>query len=471
MYDHADLRPLLDRLAAEIDRVYDRVRELPVTPTIGVPELRSRIEAAFQFDAPKSATQVFDQAAGFLRDYSLHVTHPRYFGLFNPAVLPSTIVADALVALYNAQAGGWSHGPAANEMERAVLQYLARTLGFPPNTMSAHFTSGGNEANHTAVVTALAHSFPEWSAGGVRALPAQPVIYVSSESHHSFLKVVRATGLGTSALRALPADDDLRLRASTVDAAVTSDRSRGAHPLMLVATAGTTGAGAIDPLDELGAVAARHGLWYHVDAAWGGTAALVPRLRPLLAGVERADSVTWDAHKWLNVPLGAGMFFTRHEAALAQAFGVDTGYIPPTEAGAIDLYKYSMQWSRRFIGLKVLFALSEYGREGMAELLDGQARMGDLLRSRLREAGWMIENETALPLVCFTHPTLGRQRADTTRFVSHVLARRRVWISEVLLPRRDWVLRACITSFRVDESDLDVLVDELEQVRREIGGG
>jgi glutamate/tyrosine decarboxylase-like PLP-dependent enzyme len=159
------------------------------------------------------------------------------------------------------------------------------------------------------------------------------------------------------------------------------------------------------------------------------------------------------------------MFFTRHESALARAFGVDTGYIPPTEAGAVDLYKYSMQWSRRFIGLKLLFVLAEHGRDGLAALLDGQAQMGERLRRRLRAAGWTVTNDTPLPLVCFAHPDLGRDRTATSAFVAKILARRRVWISEVSLPGQGWVLRACITSFRVNEGDLDVLVEELETVR------
>ncbi|MFN8570546.1 MAG: aminotransferase class V-fold PLP-dependent enzyme [Gemmatimonadaceae bacterium] len=466
MNDASNLSQLLERLAAEIDRVYDRVRDLPVTPAVTVPELRRRVEQAFDFERERTTIDVFDEAVGLLRDYSLQVTHPRYFGLFNPAVLPSTIIADAIVALYNTQAGGWSHGPAANEMERVVLQHLAAALGFAPGTTSAHFTSGGNEANHTAVIAALAHTFPEWSERGVRAIEGTPVVYVSSESHHSFLKVLRAAGLGTDALRAIPADDRFRLQAAPVAAAIERDLGLGHRPMMVVATAGTTGAGAIDPIEDLAQVARRFGLWFHVDAAWGGAAALIPRLRPLLRGVEQADSVTWDAHKWLNVPLGAGMFFTRHESALARAFGVDTGYIPPTEAGAVDLYKYSMQWSRRFIGLKLLFVLAEHGREGLATLLDGQARMGDRLRAQLQATGWTVTNDTPLPLVCFTHADIGRDRAATSAFVSKVLARGRVWVSEVNLPGQGWVLRACITSFRVNAGDLDVLVSELEVVRK-----
>lgn len=462
MHTTSSLQPLLVRLAAEIEVVYDRVRELPVTPAVAVDELRALVAKCFDLTAPRDAVDVMNDAAALLRDYSLQVTHPRYFGLFNPSVIPSTIVADALVALYNPQTGGWTHSPAANEMERLTLQHLAGALGFAQDEVTAHFTSGGNEANHTAVVTALAHTFPDWRERGLRALGAAPTIYLSSESHHSFTKVARATGLGTAALREVPVDGSLRMRVDAAADAIERDTEQGFRPFMLVATTGTTGSGAIDPVPALSEVARRFGLWFHVDAAWGGAACLVPRLKSYLDGVALADSLTWDAHKWLNVPLGAGMFFCRHEEALHHAFGVETAYVPPTAPGAFDLYKMSMQWSRRFIGLKVLFALAEHGSEGMGQLVGGQAEMGDLLREKLRDAGWTIENDTPLPLVCFSHPDLGRDEASTKSLVSRVLARRRAWISDVALPERGWVLRACITSFRVEPADLDVLVEEID---------
>ncbi|MBC7897036.1 MAG: pyridoxal-dependent decarboxylase, partial [Cytophagaceae bacterium] len=231
------------------------------------------------------------------------------------------------------------------------------------------------------------------------------------------------------------------------------------------ATAGTTGAGAVDPLPRLATIAGRESLWYHVDAAWGGAAALVPRLRPHLEGIAQADSVTFDAHKWLSVPLGAGVFFTRHPGVLPAAFGVHTGYVPPTIEGGVDLYKHSMQWSRRFIGLKLLFAFAEHGEAGVARFIDTQARMGDVIRARLQRAGWTIVNSSPFPLICFTHPDVATDESGSAAFMQRVLDRGRVWISNVKLPMVGWALRACVTSFRTNEEDIDVLMDELEAVR------
>lgn len=403
---------------------------------------------------------IIDDVTRWMEMGTLQVTHPRYFGLFNPSVHTSSIVADALVALYNPQVGGWSHAPAANEIEQWTLRALAGTLGWS-GAFSAHFTSGGSEANHTAVLAALAERAPGYCEGGTRALAKAPRIYVSDESHHSFVKIARACGIGESALVHVATDATFRMLPGALAAAIAQDQTGDTAPLMIVATAGTTGSGAIDPLGDVAAVAQKHSLWLHVDAAWGGSAALVPRLKTQLAGIEHADSVTWDAHKWLSVSMGAGMFFCKHRSALQRAFDITTGYVPPTVEGGVDLYKESLQWSRRFIGLKVFFALAENGMDGLGRIVERQAVTADQLRERLRAAGWRIVNDSPLPLVCFTHDAIDGLHLTTQSVVDRVLARGRCWISQVMLPRRTAALRACITSFDTGESDLAVLMEDL----------
>src|SRR5512139_3695636 len=164
----------LQLLAREIEVTWDHVRDLPVTPATSVDALRREVAARFDLSCPRPLDDVVATTCDLLRRYSLHVTHPRYFGLFNPSVHPSSVIADALVALFNPQVGGWTHGPAANEMERLVLGRLAASFGLDPDATAAHFTSGGNEANHTAVLTALAWRHPDWAIRGVRALPRLP---------------------------------------------------------------------------------------------------------------------------------------------------------------------------------------------------------------------------------------------------------------------------------------------------------
>ncbi|MCU0681572.1 MAG: pyridoxal-dependent decarboxylase, partial [Polyangiaceae bacterium] len=356
----------------------------------------------------------------------------------------------------------WAAAPGALEIEQLTLRFLAGLLGLPEAGLAAHFTNGGAEANLTAVVAALARAFPAWADGGVRALDATPTVYLAQNAHDSLVKAVRLVGLGRQSLRSVPITARHELDVDALAALVAEDRRAGCRPLLVVGTAGATSTGAIDPLAALAQLAAAEDLWFHVDAAWGGAAAFSPRLRPLLEGIERADSVVWDAHKWLAVPLAAGMFFCRHPDALRAAFRVSADYIPPTVEHAEDPFTNTVQWSRRALGLKVFMALAELGRDGYTALVEGQTALGDVLRARLRSAGWLVVNDAALPVVLFTHPRMRADPTSTGRMLGAIYGRGRVLITDVTLPGGERVLRACITSYHSDERDLDVLFEELD---------
>jgi glutamate/tyrosine decarboxylase-like PLP-dependent enzyme len=461
-----------ERTGRAVVDLHNGIRELPVSSDALRPDVvRQAVESRFDFAQPVPLPELTEQVIGLLREYSVHVTHPRYFGLFNPTVPEAAVIADALVALYNPQLAAWSHAPAANELERVTLRYLADALGLDPDMTFANFTSGGLEANFSAVVVALAHGFPEYDRGGIAALGTKPTIYVTGESHHSFIKICRMTGLGTDALIQVPTTSAFAMDTAALRDMIARDVKDGRTPLMIVGTAGTTAGGIVDPLEALADIAAASRVWFHVDAAWGGAAVLVPRLRSAVRGIERADSVTWDAHKWLSVPMGAGMFFCRHRVSVSRAFDVSASYMPP--AGAMDttdLYRASFQWSRRAIGVKLFMSLAERGSAAFTEQIEQQARMGDLLRVKLTDAGWTVVNDTILPVVCMTHDTIREGRRTTTEMVESIQARGLVWISEVVLGGDQRALRACITSYRTTPEDLDVLVAELERARN-VGAG
>jgi glutamate/tyrosine decarboxylase-like PLP-dependent enzyme len=447
------------------------IRAQPVMRPTDARALRSEIERRFDFTKPIPLADVARAVADLFEAHNVLVTHPRYFGLFNPTVREAAVVADTLVAAYNPQIAAWSHGPAAAELERRTLHALAAAIGYPTETLLAHFTSGGMEANLTAVLGAIAHRFPETSEDGVGVLPARgirPAIYITSESHHSFVKIARMTGLGTRAIREVPLDRRCAMDPEALAHAIATDVNDGWAPLLVCATFGTTASGICDDLTRVGTVARDAGAWFHVDAAWGAAAGLVPRFKPLLAGVERADSLTWDAHKWLSVPMGAGMFFSQRPDALQHAFAIAATYMPPPVDGATpvaDAFNTSVQWSRRSIGTKLFVALAELGLDGYARLIDHQIRMGDALRDRLRAAGWIIVNETPLPLLNFTAPEIRDGRVSTGAILQSIYARGQTWISEVVVGGRERALRACITSYDTREEDLDVLVMELEVAR------
>ncbi len=404
----------------------------------------------------------------------VHTSNPRYFGLFNPAPTPMGVVADTITAAFNPQLAAWSHAPFPAEVEMHLIRALGEKFGYPPTAVDGTFASGGAEANHTALICSLVARFPEFSRRGLRALAGQPAVYISQQAHHSFLKAARATGLGTDAIREVPIGDDLKMDVTQLSAMLQRDREVGLLPALLVATAGSTSAGVIDPLPELAAIAHEHAIWFHVDAAWGGAAALVPELRHLLDGIEQADSITFDVHKFLSMPMGAGLFLTRHPQILGSAFRITTDYMPK-DAAALDIadpYTHSMQWSRRFIGLKLFMTLLVAGWEGYAEVIRHQVAMGRRLVRLLDDAGWRVINRTELPVACFVDAA----RADGDSIVylqavaDRIVASGAAWISTTRLKDGQPVLRACITNFRTEEGDLEALLAAIDEARRNIPG-
>ncbi len=217
-------------------------------------------------------------------------------------------------------------------------------------------------------------------------------------------------------------------------------------------------------------MADEEGVWLHADAAWGGAAALAPELKGVIDGISRASSITFDAHKWLSVPMGAGMYLTRHPGILERTFRVSARYMPREAAtlGVADPYAHSMQWSRRFIGLKVFLSLAAAGWEGYAEAIRHQTAMGDLLRQRLAATGWEVVNDTPLPVVCFVDREL-RSAAFLDGVAMDVVASGEAWISTVVLGEVGPALRACITNYRTEPGDVEALVASVGKARERLG--
>jgi glutamate/tyrosine decarboxylase-like PLP-dependent enzyme len=463
----------------QIARFEDTVAGVAVAPVLQPGAIRTLL-AGVDFQTPQSPVDAVRLVVEALWANQVHTSNPRYFGLFNPAPAPMGVVADTITAAFNPQLAAWSHAPFPAEVEMHLIRAIGEKFGYPRAAVDGTFASGGAEANHTALICALVSRFPEFSRRGLRALPSQPAVYISQQAHHSFLKAARATGLGTDAIREVPIDGDLKMDAALLAAMLRRDSEAGLLPVMLVATAGTTSAGVIDPLPELAAVARENALWFHVDAAWGGAAALVPELRHLLAGIEHADSITFDVHKFLSMPMGAGLFLTRHPQILGEAFRITTDYMPK-DAAALDIaaldikdpYTHSMQWSRRFIGLKLFLTLLVAGWDRYAEVIRHQVEMGRSLARMLDDAGWRVVNRTELPVACFVDAKRpdGESAVYLQAVADRIVTSGAAWISTTRLKDGQAVLRACITNFRSGQGDLEALVAALDEARKNISGG
>jgi aromatic-L-amino-acid/L-tryptophan decarboxylase len=424
----------------------------PALPQLSCEAIANELSAEFSFHAPKPANEVIATVGRLLSTGAVHTPHRRYFGLFNPDVLPICVAADALAAAFNPQLAAFSHNPAANLMEQHVLRLFKNAIGWAES--HATFTTGGSEANHSAIVSALTDRFAGFASFGA---PPATCLYVSAEAHHSFLKIGQACGIGREAVRIVPVQRNLCMDAGELRTMIREDLDSGRRPFCVVATAGTTAAGVIDPIPEISEICRAYELWLHVDAAWGGGALLSRALSPVLQGIDAADSITIDAHKWFSVPMGAGMFFCRDPEVVSRAFGTETSYMPAASA-LPDPYLTTMQWSRRFIGLKLFMAMAELGLSGYEQIIDHQAAMGDYLRDRLSKDGFEVVNETRLPLVCFR---LAGQ--DSKAIADRVQAEGLAWISRTTLSHYGDVLRACITNYRSQSADIDFLVGALRR--------
>ena len=464
-------RELWQHLSDIIETYISNVSQVAVAPELDVQKIRSLLNS-INFSEPTQPLDALEFVNQGLWQHQVHTPHPRYFGLFNPAPTTMSIVADTLVATFNPQLAAWSHSPFANEVEQYLIQNLGRKFGYNLDKIDGTFTTGGAEANFTAVLTALTHKFPKFTSFGINALKTRPTFYVSSESHHSVVRAAQMSGLGSNAVRSVPVDDSLQMDLENLENLIREDKSAGKTPFMIIATAGTTNAGVVDSISAIAEICSQNELWFHVDAAWGGAAIFLPELRSVLKGIEHADSITFDTHKWLSVSMGAGMYLTCHKNVLDKTFRITTDYMPKDAKGlpVTDPYSHSMQWSRRFIGLKVFLSLAVAGWQGYIEAIRHQVAMGNFLRKELEKSSWEVVNKTKLPVVCFVEKTPQIRHPDVhiKAIANKVVTSGKAWVSTTYLNKTLPVLRACITNYRTDTGDVLALINELEKAKSDL---
>lgn len=447
-----------DLLTRELAGADARVTAGSVTPTLELAAFRSEL-AGFDFHEPRPLAELLSWTIAWMERGLVHVTHPRYFGLFNPAPTFPAQCADRIAAAFNPQLATSTTSPAAVEIEAHVIRSVACRAGLPPEA-AGHFTSGGSEANYTALLCALTRSNTQFATQGARAFTGPPVFYVSRESHLAWLKIAHQAGVGRSAARLVATDGSGRLDPRALAAALNADRLRGCVPVMIAATAGTTNAGMIDPLAACAELARSANLWYHVDAAWGGALVACDKLRGVLAGIEQADSITIDAHKWLATTMGCGMFLTKHPSVLSSAFQVSTSFMP-SNLPSFDPYLTSVQWSRRFLGLRLFLSLAAAGWAGYAQHVERSIELGARLESELAARDWSTVNESPLAVLCVKPPP---GSDDVRSIVARVLESGRAWVAAAAFEGHE-VIRICVTHGETTANDVVELVDALQAAR------
>ncbi|HVC01629.1 MAG TPA: pyridoxal-dependent decarboxylase, partial [Steroidobacteraceae bacterium] len=422
-----------DTLTRALAAAHARARQGPVTPTIDLEAFRAEL-TGFEFASAQPLERLIDWTIERLQHGIVQMGNPRYFGLFNPGASFPAQCAERIANLFNPQLASSASSPVPVEIERHVIGEVARRAGLPTGA-GGHFATGGSEANYTALLCALSRVHPKFASDGARALPGAPRFYTSRDCHIAWLKIAHEAGIGRRALVLVDTDGGGRMDPEALRRAIAADRAAGATPIMVAATAGTTGGGMIDPLGPCAEIAAAAGLWYHVDAAWGGAAIASDQLRGLLAGIERADSITIDAHKWLATTMGCAMFLTRDTPLLSAVFHASTSFMPSNVAD-LDPYLNSVQWSRRFLGLRLFLSLAACGWAGLGAHVERSIAVIELVKARLIARGWRITNDSGLAVLDAVPPAeLGEVRA----LVGRVVASGRAWVAPARFEGRDVV--------------------------------
>jgi aromatic-L-amino-acid/L-tryptophan decarboxylase len=382
-------------------------------------------------------------------------TAPGFFGYVHSPPSPLGVAADLLASAADQNVTAWRSAPAATEVERVALRWLGALAGFAD--AEGILLSGGSMANLTALLIALrAATEPEPDRRLMRA-------YASEETHFSVAKAADVLGIG---LRSVAVDGDQRIDIGALRAAIAEDRGEGLRPFCVVGSAGTVATGAVDRLDELAAVAADEGLWFHVDGAYGALAAADPGSRPLFAGMELANSLALDPHKWLYVPMDCGALLVRDEEAVARAFGVGAGeYVRVLADEGVESYafwEHGLELSRRFRGLKVWMTLRYYGARRIAATIAEDIALARHLADRVRtEDDMELLAGPSLSICCFRHRPAGVAESELDHHNERLLAALqrdgRFYLSNARVGGR-LALRACITNFRTTRADVERLV-------------
>jgi len=455
------LRAFAHRL---VDDYCDSLARLPEEPAWRPvpPEVRARLGAPVPEDG-LGLEGAYDAFRRDVQPYRYGNVHPRFFGWVNGSGLPAGVLADFLASAMNSNVGAFDQG--AVHVEEQVLAWMRTWFAFPPDG-DGLLTSGGSVANLLALAAARHAVAPEARATGLSS--ARLTVYGSSETHSSVDKAVELLGLGRESYRRLPVDGEYRLRIDALEQALREDRARGLRPMALVANAGTVNTGAIDPLDRLADLARREGLWLHVDGAFGALVWLCPEQRGSLAGLERADSLAFDLHKWMYLPSDIGCVLVRSAGGLEKAFATQAPYLAQLPGGlsalATGAFKdRGIELTRRFRALKAWFALQVHGLEPFRQAIRANLAQTRHLVERIRaEPRLELLAPARLNVVCFRYRAPGLDPAALDALNRDLLVR--LQESGIAVPSQTvlegrFALRVAITNHRTRPHDLDLLVE------------
>ena len=460
-----EFRTLGHRVVDLLAEYFDGIERKRVFPDVE-PRTVNQLFAEALPDNSSSADAVLTELEEKLLPHCTNVGHPGYMGLITPSPNPIGVIGDFICSAINQNVGAYSIGPSAVAMERSVVRWLTDLCGYGESG-GGNLTSGGMMANFIGLKVARdAVTHDQAQHEGVRDRWA---VYTSEERHVSVDKAVDCVGLGRNALRALPTDSAFQVRLDALEQAIADDKKNGIRPMCIVGMFGTTNTGAVDDIRELRRIADREGMWLHVDAAYGG-GMLLSREWPMRhRGLELADSITIDPHKWFYAPLDAGAVLVKDDRRLTASFGMKPSYLTDEFDQANERYQYyvhGFEQSRRFRSLKVWMSFKRYGARQIGEWIDNNVRQARHLYS-LAESHPDFEAATRPPMsaICIRFTPAGPEAASKELHAS--VAQRveqggRFWISTTELKGKTW-FRINPVNFRTRQAHMDELFALLQQ--------
>jgi len=470
---------VIDLIADHLSRLHDGPVFRPVPADLGDSWVSSSLP-----EEGESADAILDRFAEDIAPYPFGNGHPRFYGWVNSPPARIGVMAEALAAAMNPSVAGGNH--AAVWIEREVLEWFKQLIGFPPDSMGL-LVSGGSAAAVTALTVARheACARENWDVRKEGVQTTQPqlsgrrlLVYKGAEGHSCNQKAVELLGIGSANIRVVPSDAALKLRPEALDQMLREDMANGHIPVAVIASAGTVNTGAIDPLVEISNVCAQHRVWLHVDAAYGGAAIVTSEYRQALAGLSHADSVALDPHKWMYVPVDAGLVLVRRASTMRDAFSLVPPYLRTDGnlrgvQGPTWFSEYGSEQTRPFRALKVWATLRYFGREGYRNLLEHDIRLAGHLADRIRlTPGFELWEPLSLSIVCFrARPTGSLDSALecdelNRQILEHVQLSGKGFLSGTTLPGGFW-LRACFVNPCASASDVDVVFDAVQTAFRE----